>query len=79
LKLHTKVVHTGDRKKAGQHVPVTTPIHTAASYFYESMDQLDRVFGQEEKGFSYARTWIGAERSWRPMRFTARPSACSCK
>jgi cystathionine gamma-synthase/methionine-gamma-lyase len=55
LKLHTKVVHTGDRKKAGQHVPVTTPIHTAASYFYESMEQLDRVFGQEEKGFSYAR------------------------
>jgi cystathionine beta-lyase/cystathionine gamma-synthase len=55
LRLHTKVVHTGDRKKAGQHVPVTTPIHTAASYFYESMDQLDRVFGQEEKGFSYAR------------------------
>jgi cystathionine beta-lyase/cystathionine gamma-synthase len=55
LKLHTKVVHTGDRKKAGRHVPVTTPIHTAASYFYESMEQLDRVFAQEEKGFSYAR------------------------
>jgi cystathionine beta-lyase/cystathionine gamma-synthase len=55
LKLHTKVVHTGDRKKAGRHVPVTTPIHTAASYFYESMEQLDRVFAQEEKGFSYSR------------------------
>lgn len=55
MKLHTKVVHTGDRKKAGRHVPVTTPIHTAASYFYESMEQLDRVFAQEEKGFSYAR------------------------
>ncbi|MBV8732889.1 MAG: aminotransferase class I/II-fold pyridoxal phosphate-dependent enzyme [Acidobacteriia bacterium] len=55
MKLHTKVVHSGDRKRPGPHVPVTTPIHTATSYFYESMDQLDRVFGQEEKGFSYSR------------------------
>ena len=55
MKLHTKVVHAGDRKKSGSHVPVTTPIHTASSYFYESMGQLDRIFAQEEKGFSYAR------------------------
>jgi cystathionine beta-lyase/cystathionine gamma-synthase len=55
VKIHTKVVHAGDRKKPGPHVPVTTPIYTASSYFYESMEQLDRVFGQEEKGFSYAR------------------------
>lgn len=55
MKIHTKVVHWGDRKKPGSHIPVTTPIHTASSYFYESMEQLDRVFGQEEKGFSYAR------------------------
>jgi cystathionine beta-lyase/cystathionine gamma-synthase len=55
LKIHTKAVHAGDRKKAGAHIPVTTPIHTAASYFYESMEQLDRVFGQQEPGFSYSR------------------------
>jgi len=55
LKIHTKAVHAGDRKKAGPHIPVTTPIHTATSYFYESMAQLDRIFGQEEQGYSYAR------------------------
>jgi cystathionine beta-lyase/cystathionine gamma-synthase len=55
LRLHTKVVHVGDRKQSGPHVPVTTPIHTAASYFYDSMEQLDRVFGLEDKGFSYSR------------------------
>jgi cystathionine gamma-synthase/methionine-gamma-lyase len=55
LKIHTKVVHAGDRKRAGTHVPVTTPIHTATSYFYESMEQLDRVFGDAEKGYCYAR------------------------
>jgi cystathionine gamma-synthase/methionine-gamma-lyase len=55
LKIHTKAVHAGDRKRAGGHVPVTTPIHTATSYFYESMAQLDRVFGDTEKGYCYAR------------------------
>jgi cystathionine beta-lyase/cystathionine gamma-synthase len=55
LKIQSKAIHTGDRKKAGTHVPVTTPIHTASSYFYESMQQLDRVFGQEEAGYCYAR------------------------
>jgi cystathionine beta-lyase/cystathionine gamma-synthase len=55
LKIHTKAVHAGDRKAASAHVPVTTPIHTATSYFYESMAQLDRVFAGEEKGYCYAR------------------------
>jgi len=55
LNIHTKAVHSGDRKRAGTHVPVTTPIHTATSYFYESMEQLDRVFGDAEKGYCYAR------------------------
>jgi cystathionine gamma-synthase/methionine-gamma-lyase len=55
LKIHTKAVHAGDRKKAGTHIPVTTPIHTATSYFYDSMAQLDRIFGQEEQGYCYSR------------------------
>ena len=55
VKPHTKAVHAGDRKRAGRHVPVTTPISTAVSFFYENMEQLDRVFGREEPGFSYSR------------------------
>jgi len=55
VKTHTKAVHAGDRKRAGGHIPVTTPIHLSASYFYDSMEKLDRVFGREETGFSYAR------------------------
>ncbi len=55
VRQQTKAVHAGDRKKEGRHIPVTTPIHTAASFFYESMEKLDRVFGREEPGFSYAR------------------------
>ena len=55
MKFESKTVHAGDRKKPGSFIPVTTPIYTAASYIYESMSQLDRVFGREEQGPSYAR------------------------
>lgn len=55
MKIHTQAVHVGDRKKPGPAIPVTTPIHTASSYFYGSMEQLDRIFSQEEEGYCYAR------------------------
>ncbi|HET7911057.1 MAG TPA: PLP-dependent transferase, partial [Pseudolabrys sp.] len=55
MNINTKAVHAGDRKKSADHVPVTTPIYTATTFFYDSMDQLDRVFGEEEQGFCYAR------------------------
>ena len=55
MKIESKTVHWGDRRKAGNFTPVTTPIYTAASYVYESMEQLDRVFALEESGPSYAR------------------------
>jgi cystathionine beta-lyase/cystathionine gamma-synthase len=55
MRIETKAVHAGDRKRAGTHIPVTTPIYTASSYFYDDMETLDRVFGNEEDGFAYAR------------------------
>ena len=55
MKIETQAVHAGDRKKPCPPVPVTTPIYTASSYFYDSMEQLDRVMGRTEPGYSYAR------------------------
>ncbi len=55
MKIHTQAVHSGDRKKAGPHIPVTTPIHATSSFFYESMEQLEHVFEHPESGYSYAR------------------------
>lgn len=55
MKIESKTVHWGDRQKPGTYIPVTTPIYTAASYAYDSMDQLDRVFDLQEQGPSYAR------------------------
>jgi cystathionine gamma-synthase/methionine-gamma-lyase len=55
LQIHTKAVHTGDRKKPAKHTPIVTPIHTASSFFYDSMEELDRVFSREEEGYCYSR------------------------
>ena len=55
MKIETQAIHAGDRKKPGPAIPVTTPIYTASSYFYDSMEQLDRTFGRAEPGYSYAR------------------------
>jgi cystathionine beta-lyase/cystathionine gamma-synthase len=55
VRLDSLVVHAGDRKPQGDFIPVTTPIHTAASYIYDRMETLDKVFGHEVEGFAYAR------------------------
>lgn len=56
MKLHSKAVHAGDRKRvAGQPIPVTTPIHTAASFFYDHLETIDKVFAHEVPGYAYSR------------------------
>jgi cystathionine beta-lyase/cystathionine gamma-synthase len=55
MKLNTRAVHAGDRKHNGSWVPVTTPIHTAVSYFYDDVADLDRVFANEMPGPNYSR------------------------
>jgi len=56
---HSLAVHAGDRKRQAKGgpawIPVTTPIHTAASYFYNDIEDLDRVFENTIPGQSYGR------------------------
>jgi cystathionine gamma-synthase/methionine-gamma-lyase len=59
MKIDTKVVHSGDRKKnpdsPGGFIPSSTPIYTATTYLYEDTAKLDRVLGREEPGYCYGR------------------------
>lgn len=56
MKFHTEVVHAGDRKRERlKAIPSTTPIHLATTYFYDTAETLDRIFGHEEEGPSYSR------------------------
>lgn len=54
-RLQTQAVHAGDRKRGKGPVPVTTPIYNSSSFIYSDIRDLDRVFGREMPGESYAR------------------------
>ena len=55
MKIHTKAVHAGDRKKAPPQRAVTTPIYAAASFISDTTEELDRIFAREQEGYCYAR------------------------
>ncbi len=56
MKFESKVVHSGDRKREPQRAtPSTTPIYLSSTYFYDTAETLDRIFGHEEEGQSYSR------------------------
>lgn len=65
MKRESKTVHWGDRRRSSPSnptagstpafIPVATPIYTATSYAYDSMETLDRVFAREVEGPSYTR------------------------
>src|SRR5881227_3764833 len=51
----TQVVHAGEKSKTPTGQPTSTPIYASATYTYESMDQMDKVFGGEIPGYVYTR------------------------
>jgi len=55
VKIHSQAIHAGDRKKPDRAIPSTTPVVTATTYLYDKVEELDRIFGHEINGFSYAR------------------------
>ncbi len=54
-RLQTQAVHAGERKRGNRSVPVTTPIYNSSSFIYDDIRDLDKVFGREIPGDSYAR------------------------
>ena len=55
MKIESKAVHAGDRRKPAAHIRKTTTIYTASTYCYDTTEQLDKVFGEEIEGVSYSR------------------------
>lgn len=51
----TRAVHAGERVRAADYTPVTTPIWPTVGYTYESMDDLDAVFAKAKPGQIYLR------------------------
>jgi cystathionine beta-lyase/cystathionine gamma-synthase len=51
----TKLVHSGERRPLPDAMPVSTPIYATATFTYDSMQEIDQVFGGEKQGFIYTR------------------------
>src|ERR1043165_6156367 len=55
LDLLTQLVQSGRETEWPSGQPTATPIYAAATYTYESMDQMDKVFAGELPGYVYTR------------------------
>lgn len=53
--LFTKAVHAGERLGKDVCRPVVTPVHMSVGYLYDTMEQMDSVFGGEMEGYVYPR------------------------
>ena len=51
----TQVVHAGERQAPPEGQPVATPIYASATFTYDSMKEIDQVFGGEKSGYIYTR------------------------
>jgi cystathionine gamma-synthase/methionine-gamma-lyase len=55
LDIATQLVHASERKQPPTGQPTATPIYASATYTYESMAEIDKVFGGELPGYIYTR------------------------
>lgn len=55
LDITTQLVHGGERQALPNGRPVATPIYASATFTYDSMEEIDQVFGGEKQGFIYTR------------------------
>ena len=55
LNINTQLVHAGERQSLDQVTPVATPIYSTATFTYDSMEEIDRVFSGENPGYIYTR------------------------
>ena len=51
----TRAVHAGEHTPPGDFTPVVNPIHPTVGFLYESMDDLDAIFGVSREGYVYPR------------------------
>src|SRR5258706_11848010 len=55
LDISTQLVHAGERTDAPAGQPTSLPIYASATYTYESMEDIDKVFAGEKAGYIYTR------------------------
>jgi len=55
IDIATQLVHAGERGEPPPGQPTSTPIYASATFTYESMEDIDKVFAGEKPGYIYTR------------------------
>jgi cystathionine beta-lyase/cystathionine gamma-synthase len=55
LDITTQLVHAGERSAPPSGQPTSTPVYASATYTYDSMAEIDKVFAGEKAGYIYTR------------------------
>src|SRR5258707_13316293 len=55
LDITSQLVHAGERSAPPAGQPTSTPIYASATYTYDSMAEIDKVFAGEKAGYIYTR------------------------
>ena len=55
LDITTQLVHSGERGAPPAGQPTSTPIYASATYTYDSMEDIDKVFAGDKAGYIYTR------------------------
>jgi cystathionine beta-lyase/cystathionine gamma-synthase len=53
--LSTRAVHAGERVKAGEFLPMSTPIYSSATFLYDHLADIEAIASGERSGFTYTR------------------------
>jgi cystathionine beta-lyase/cystathionine gamma-synthase len=78
LDLTTQLVHAGQRAEISPGQPTATPIYASATYTYESMDEIDRVFAGDQPGYIYTRYGNPTVRALEDAMLIAEGGATAC-
>src|SRR2546430_16303595 len=78
LDIATQLVHTGERAKKPKGTPTSTPIYAAATYTYQSMDEIDKVFAGETPDYIYTRYANPTVAAFEQVMLTIEGGATTC-
>jgi len=78
LDIATHLVHSGERGDLPKGKPTTTPIYAAATYTYDSMDEIDKVFAGEAPDYIYTRYANPTVAAFQQVMLTIEGGATAC-
>jgi cystathionine gamma-synthase/methionine-gamma-lyase len=55
LRFASQAIHAGERGPKPDFYPTTTPIHPSSTFYYDTVEDMDAVFGDARAGYVYTR------------------------